>query len=62
MVNAPHYLLLVLVGIALISWGLPAAHRLTAPRDSLAALAVLAGTGLLLLGAVLTVLPRFFLE
>lgn len=62
MLNAPYYLVLALAGIAAIAWGLPAAHRLKSPWDSLAALAVLAGIGLLFLGALLTVLPRFFLE
>jgi hypothetical protein len=62
MIAAPHYLLLALLGVAAIAWGLPASHRLKAPSDSLAALAVLFGVGLLMLGALLTVLPRFFLE
>jgi len=61
-INEPRYLLLALVGVAVIGWGLPAAHRLRSPWDRLAALAVLAGVGLLMLGALLTVLPRFFLE
>lgn len=62
MITAPHYLLLALLGVAAIAWGLPASHRLKEPLDSLAALAVLFGVGLLMLGALLTVLPRFFLE
>jgi hypothetical protein len=62
MINAPQYLLPALLGVALIAWGLPASHRLKAPWDSLAALVVLAGIGLLMAGALLTVLPRFFLE
>lgn len=62
MINAPRYLLLALAGLLIIAWGLPASHRLKTPWDSLAALLVLGGVGLLMLGAVLTVLPRFFLE
>lgn len=54
------YLALVVVGIALICWGLPAAHRLRAPLDILAALAVLAGVVAALLGALLVVVPGFF--
>ncbi len=62
MINAPRYLLLALLGVAAIAWGLPASHRLKSPWDSLAALTVLAGVALLMLGALLTVLPRFFWE
>lgn len=62
MINAPRYLLLALTGITAIAWGLPASHRLKAPWDSLAALTVLAGVGLLMAGALLSVLPHFFLE
>lgn len=62
MLNAPHYLLLVLLGLVAIGWGLPASHRLRKPWDSLAALTVLAGVCLVILGALLTVLPRFFQE
>ena len=54
------YLILVAVGLAMIGWGLPAAHRLRKPLDILAALAVLCGLLLALLGALLTVVPRFF--
>jgi len=62
MITAPHYLLLAALGLVVIAWGLPASYRLKTPWNSLAALLVLAGVGLLMLGAVLTVLPRFFLE
>jgi hypothetical protein len=51
---------LVLAGIALICWGLPAAHRLRSPFDILAALAVLAGLVVALLGALLICVPGFF--
>lgn len=54
------YLALAVIGLALICWGLPAAHRLRAPLDILAALAVLAGVVASLLGALLVVVPGFF--
>jgi len=54
------YLALAVAGLALICWGLPAAHRLRAPLDILAALAVLAGVVASLLGALLVVVPGFF--
>ena len=54
------YVALVLAGIALICWGLPASHRLRAPFDILAALAVLAGVVSALLGALLIAAPGFF--
>ena len=54
------YLALAVIGLALICWGLPAAHRLRAPLDILAALAVLAGVVASLLGALLVIVPGFF--
>jgi hypothetical protein len=51
---------MALGGIALICWGLPAAHRLESPFDILAALAVLAGLVTALLGALLICVPGFF--
>ncbi len=48
------------VGLALVIWGLPAAHRLKKPWDAAAALAVLAGVIVALLGTLLTVVPGFF--
>jgi len=54
------YAVLVLAGIALICWGLPAAHRLKSPFDILAALAVLGGLVAALLGALLISAPGFF--
>ena len=51
---------MVLAGIALMCWGLPAAHRLKSPFDILAALAVLAGLVAALLGALLIAVPGFF--
>ncbi len=54
------YVGMTLAGIALICWGLPAAHRLKSPFDILAALAVLAGLAAALLGALLISVPGFF--
>lgn len=54
------YLAMAVAGIALICWGLPAAHRLRSPFDILAALAVLAGLVAALLGALLIADPGFF--
>lgn len=54
------YLAMIIAGVAAAAWGLPAAHRLPAPRDILAALAVLAGVILALLGTLLLVVPGFF--
>jgi len=51
---------MIVAGLAAIIWGLPAAHRLQRPYDILAALAVLAGTVLALLGALLVAVPGFF--
>jgi len=54
------HLLMIVAGLALIGWGLPAAHRLKAPLDTAAAAGVLAGVVLALLGALLTMAPNFF--
>jgi hypothetical protein len=54
------YTPLILIGLAAIFWGLPAAHRLRPPLDIAAALAVLAGIILSALGVLLTVIPNFF--
>jgi hypothetical protein len=51
---------LVVTGIALITWGLPASHRLKSPFDSLSALAVLAGVIAGLIGTLLIAVPDFF--
>jgi hypothetical protein len=51
---------MVLGGIVLICWGLPAAHRLKSPFDALAALLVLVGLVAALLGALLICVPGFF--
>lgn len=54
------YLAMALLGMALIIWGLPAAHRLKSPFDILGALAALVGLLLVLLGALLIAAPGFF--
>jgi len=54
------YFALAVAGLALICWGLPAAHRLKSPVDIVAALAVVAGVLALLLGTLLTAVPDFF--
>jgi len=51
---------MIVAGICLIGWGLPAAHRLKSPLDLLAALAVPAGVILGLSGALLATVPGFF--
>ncbi len=54
------YPLMIVAGLVLVVWGLPAAHRLRRPYDILAALAVLAGVIVALLGTLLTAVPGFF--
>lgn len=54
------YAAMVLAGLALVVWGLPAAHRLKSPWDLMASLAVLAGVVAALLGALLICVPNFF--
>jgi len=54
------HVVMVLAGLALICWGLPASHRLKSPLDILAALAVLGGVVIALLGALLIAVPGFF--
>ncbi len=51
---------MIAVGLGLVIWGLPAAHRLKKPLDDVAALAVLAGVIVAILGTLLTVVPDFF--
>ncbi|MHC1696559.1 MAG: hypothetical protein AB9919_00530 [Geobacteraceae bacterium] len=51
---------LLATGIALIAWGLPAAHRLKSPCTCLAALAVLAGVIAGIIGTLLILVPEFF--
>jgi len=54
------YIPLIIAGLAGIVWGLPAAHRLRRPLDIAAALAVLAGVLLAVMGVLLTIIPNFF--
>jgi hypothetical protein len=54
------YIPLIIVGLAAIAWGLPAAHRLRRPLDIVAAFVVVAGVLLAVTGILLTVIPHFF--
>lgn len=54
------YIPLIAAGLVAVAWGLPAAHRLKAPLDIAAALAVLAGVVAAVMGVLLTVIPDFF--
>ena len=54
------YIPLIIVGLAGIIWGLPAAHRLKSPFDIGAAVAVLCGVIAFALGVLLTFIPGFF--
>ena len=60
--KGPYYLLLVVAGLVALGWGFPTAHRWPSPRNLLPSLAALLGIVMLLLGALLTFLPRFFQE
>ena len=51
---------LIVAGLAAIAWGLPAAHRLRRPLDTVAALAVLAGVVTAAMGVLLVIIPDFF--
>ena len=51
---------MVFSGVGAVVWGLPAAHRLPPPWDIAAALVVLAGVVLALMGVLLAAVPRFF--
>jgi hypothetical protein len=54
------YIPLIIIGLAAIVWGLPAAHRLRFPFGIVAALAVLAGVVTTVMGILLTIIPNFF--
>ena len=54
------HLAMVFSGVGAVVWGLPAAHRLPPPWDIAAALVVLAGVVLALMGTLLAAVPRFF--
>lgn len=53
------YIGLIVVGLGLVAWGLPAAHRLRRPLDIVAALAVLAGLFAAIFGTLMTTVPGF---
>jgi len=54
------YLILVVFGLGLLAWGLPAAYRLARPWHILAALCALAGAALTMMGTLLVTVPNFF--
>jgi hypothetical protein len=54
------YWIMIVAGLAAIGWGLPAAHRLKFPFDTIAALVALIGLISALLGALLVAVPGFF--
>lgn len=54
------YILLIIAGLAGMTWGFPAAHRLKSPFDIGAALAVLCGIIAFAIGILLTFIPGFF--
>jgi hypothetical protein len=54
------YIPLIIAGLAVTAWGLPAAYRLRAPWHVLAALASLAGVLATLTGTLLLTVPHFF--
>jgi hypothetical protein len=54
------HLAMIGCGLGAVIWGLPAAHRLRPPLDIAAALAVLAGIILALMGTLLAAVPGFF--
>lgn len=54
------YIALIIAGLAAMTWGLPAAHRLKFPFDIAAAVVVLCGVVVFALGVLLTFVPGFF--
>jgi len=60
MYDGVKFIPLVIAGLASIIWGVPAAHRIRSPFDIAAALAVLAGVVLAVLGVLLVTVPNFF--
>lgn len=54
------YMVMAVAGAVTAGWGLYAAHRLSAPWDSAAAVAALTGLSAFFIGILLTVLPNFF--
>jgi len=54
------HLAMIGCGLGAVVWGLPAAHRLKKPWDMAAALVVLVGVIVALLGTLLAAVPGFF--
>lgn len=54
------YIPLIVAGLAVTAWGLPAAYRLRRPWHLLAALAALAGVIATITGTLLLAVPNFF--
>lgn len=54
------YAILILAGIALTAWALPASYKIRTPWRVLAALAALAGLMVTLLGVLMLTVPNFF--
>lgn len=54
------YIPLIILGLVLTGWALPAAYRLRPPWHILAALAALAGVIATLFGVLLMTVPHFF--
>lgn len=54
------YILMVILGLACMAWGMPAAHRMKPPFDIAAAFLVLCGVIFFVLGILLTFIPAFF--
>jgi hypothetical protein len=56
---ALQYIPLIIIGLALTAWALPAAYRLRSPWRILSALAALAGVIASLFGVLLLAVPDF---
>lgn len=57
---ALQYIPLILIGLAMTAWALPASYRLSSPWRILAALAALVGVLVTLCGVLLLTVPHFF--
>jgi hypothetical protein len=54
------YLPLIIIGLAMTAWALPASYRISSPWRVFAALAALAGVIVTLFGVLLLAVPNFF--
>lgn len=54
------YIPLIIIGLVMTAWALPASYRLSSPWRILAALAALAGVIATLFGVLLLTVPNFF--